>query len=364
MSNIKKQKKGSVRKNVTVLFNKDELQYFEKLREDTYENDETYKSLSPQSLFLPFHTVPNIYWPFSSSLPIGFFPCSSRFHSVPGEVLKWITTNEEGYATASDASTNRYIKRFTSEGNFEHIIHAVEHLGARALWCPVIIRIIGCLQSINKYALYTGDRKLREEVERIAQNIGAALLHWTSKHIKQEKVALLFRKLQYPKNKQKKWLSSEENKLMYVKVIYERYKKQSRGNRKEIKELKKERKDARKEVEKRAKSIKQVNKELQIQLTKVKGMMGESPEKKYYPEQKLVELQDDKAELESEIQNWESEIQRLEFDISSLKEEQEQKGYKEARKRTLEYLEKKTGVKISNTSFEKILAIANQINSA
>lgn len=207
-----------------------------------------------------------------------------------------------------------------------------------------------------------GDRKLRKEVEKIAQNIGTALLHLTSKHIKQKKIALLFRRLQYPinVNKHRVWLDTEDNKLLYIKETYEAYKKRSRGkNRRQIKELRKELNQGRKKVTQGVESIERAEEKLKTQYIRLRRVQ-ESPGLKYHEEKKLEALQDEIDELKVENERWERAIQRLKFKISSLKEEQERKGHKEARKRTLEYLAKKTGVRVSNRSFEKILAVANQ----
>lgn len=320
---IKRRNKRRPKKKVLTLFSKEELGHFEKLRKDVYENEG-----ATQPDYLPFEIVPNIYHPFSASLPIGFFPCSSSFPYMYGDVLEWITTNEPDYATLDEASTNRFIKRFTDDGNSDHIIHAIKHLGARAFWCPVIIRIIGCLESKYKYAIYNGDKNLREEIEIMAQNIGFAFLHRTtpSKEIKQNKIPILFRKLYVPKDQRKGQLSTEDNKLLYILRNYEEDKKKSKRSHKKTAGL----------LPKLQEHLNDINTKI-IQISKKTGP--------------------------DDLQKLEKERDSLKLTITKLEKEENQ-AHREARKKTIDRLVRETGIPISIRSFEKILAIANDLKLA
>lgn len=63
-----------------------------------------------------------------------------------------------------------------------------------------------------------------------------------------------------------------------------------------------------------------------------------------------------------ELKALKNEINTLKSRIAQLKKEQERKGHKEAKRRTLDCLEKQTGIRIGSRELEALLSLSRKIN--
>lgn len=224
---------------------------------------------------------------------------------------------------------NSRIKKFTQNGNFNHILEALRILGRNAFRCPVLDLILYDIRAKYSFALYLGDEELRKKAENYALKIGPALFDFQSisSFTKQNKNIVLLNRLQSlrpnPIHRKLRVKSRTiENVIIYIKKIYDQYKDQGLVNKKEIK------------------------------LSRTRLFQIDAALKKYKRKQKKGIYQS------IELSKLENEKVTLKSTISKLEREQEKIGIKEAKRKTINELYKLTDIRIGFRYLEDILRVA------
>lgn len=296
---VKKEHHKNLNRNYH-LFTKEELIYFEELRKKTYSKIE---KDNPQFLNEDYES-------FKKKERQGSRPYSTFSKRALRSLIGL------DYSIA-----NNCIKKFTNDGNFEHIINAINILGVKAFSCPVIVEIYFNLNEKYSLSLWTNNQQNRGLIEKYSQKIGKELLLDNPNIIKKNKVTLLLRKLQDSLSTKHKNELNPEDTLRHIGKIYEKH--LDKLNRRERKGV--------------------VLKTHYNVLERYKDRLKQSKD----PTEKKKLMRDKKK--------WEAKILEL--------EKEEDKKYKEARRRTLKDLRQETGIQIKERSFRSILTEINRLKN-
>lgn len=287
------------------LFSKDELYEIEQLRKETYNK---YEKDNPQFAQENYDS-----W--------------KKNNIEGGQASTTISKRSLWALVGYDYSVaNNCIKDFTSSGDLKYILHAIDVLWTKAFQSPVITNIILSLNNKYSLSLWVGEKKTSKYIENFFEAIGTNLLFDNPQIVKPHKSRLVLRKLQTNLSNRFNKQFSIEDTLKHILKIYS----DIRSN------LKKEpafKPDAnQKEMIKNNKRV----------LKKTKDRLHNTSNEK--------QLQD----LKNDLRN----IENIIKDLNAM----EDKIYKEARKRTIKYIQEETNIKLGSTNFKLILSLANKIN--
>ena len=287
------------------LFNSDELNEIEQLRADFYSK---YEHGNPQFADDNYQT-----WIKGKSE-------GGHAHTTVAKRSLWALVGYD-YSVA-----NYCIKDFLKTGDLNHVLNAIEVLWTKAFRCPVVIHIILNMNVKYSLSLWMGDKSNSKLIESFFEGIGLKLLFDSPKIIKPHKSKLIIRKLQVILSERFKQDFTIEDTFRHIGKIYS-------DSKKELKNDPAFKPDADREL------MIQTNNSL---LIKTKEKLRQSTNKK-------------------QIQELKKEIKDLENIVNELNSAEDEI-YKEARKQTLEYLEKETGIRLGNRNFAAIISLINKNN--
>lgn len=290
-------------RNLT-LFTQDDLHEFEQLRFNAYS---TYERGNPQ-----FANENYDSWVKSKVEAI-------RAYNTISKRLLWAAV---GY---DHSVANNCIKDFIGSGELRYVLNAIEVLWAKAFQCPVITNIIFTLNNKYSISLWIGDKATAKMIEGFFKDIGRRLLIDSPAIIKLNKDKVILHKLQTS-------LSDRFNKQFTLEDTLKHIRKKYRTSKTKLsKDPAFDSKDNRKEMI-------QENKRL---LEETRKRLQRSTDKKQV------------RELNNEIKDIENNISELETYEKNIHEE--------ARKQTLDYLEKHTGIRIGQRYFDNILSLIHKL---
>ncbi len=287
------------------LFTPDHLNEFEQLRKDAYSK---YEQGNPQ-----FANENYDSW-------VKGKVESVRAHNTISKRSLWAAV---GY---DHSVANNCIKDFIKSGDLKYVLNAIEVLWTKAFQCPVITDIIFTLNNKYSISLWIGDKTTAKTIKSFFKDIGCRLLIDSPGIIKLNKDKVILHKLQTTLSKRFNKQFTLEDTLKHIRKRYRAIKTKlskdpafdSKGNRKEMI---------------------QENKRL---LEETRERLQSSTDKKHI------------LDLKNEIKDIKNNITELETYEKNI--------YEEARKQTLDYLEKHTSIRIGNRYFDNLLSLIHRLN--
>lgn len=288
-----------------ILFTQDELNYFEQKRREAYSK---YEKSNPQ-----FKDKNYDSW-VKGQLEGG------QAHTTISKRALWAAT---GY---DQSVANNCIKDFIQSGNLKHVLNVIEVLNVKAFNCPVVKEIIIALNIKYSISLWMGNKKTGTLVKGLFQDIGLQLLIDSTQTIKPNKAKFTVRRLQDKLSQIYKREYSIEDTLQHINNIY----------RRTIEKLRKE-------------PVYQHGAEKHITIKNIKLLLLKTEDKL-----KNAKVPETITDLNDEIKELNGQLKELEHIEDKL--------YKQARKLTIQYLEKDTGIKLGSTYFKNLLSMANTLS--
>lgn len=247
----------------------------------------------------------------------------------------------------SYADADTCIKKFTEDGNFDHVIDAIGALGSgEAFRHPVINLILSKLRLKYTEARWENDIQQRKIIENYARKIGMAALWlknlnsnpYERKFMEPTKVRTLLRRLQS---------------FLWEKLIKKQNKKQNKTITLEDVDKHRNETDPWKHIEKQYQKFIESNKtfikerkELRKQLRQKNEAIKEYQRRKSDDAKKLLPaLKEDKKSIKSKLKKLET------------------KGHEEATDTTITYLADKTGIQISKRALKNLLTSISKASS-
>ena len=304
MINPSKTRNNKSRRQIS-LFNKKELTEIEQLRLDAYSK---YEKGNPQF-------INENYDSWVKGKVEGGYPNTT--------IGKKLLSGLVGY---DYSIANNCIKDFVKSGDLKYILNAIDVLSIKAFQCPVIAAVILSLNTKYSKSLWLVDKSTSSKIETFFREIGTKLLYDSPQIITARKKELTVRKLQDNLSKRYKRDFSKDDTLQHIYEFY--LEKIAQLGEQPIFKYH----DDKNEIIKNYESIM-----LETE-NKLKTVTD--------PKQKAALLKDKKI------------MTRKMADLENL----EDKLYKEARKQTIQYLEKETGIKLGSTYFKNLLSMANTLS--
>jgi hypothetical protein len=287
------------------LFTQDELDYFEQKRREVYSK---YEKFNPQFKDKNYNS-----WVKGKQE-------GGKAHSTISKRALWAAT---GY---NQSVANDCIKDFIQSGSIKHLLNVIEVLNVKAFHCPVVKEIILALNIKYSISLWMGNKKTSSLVKDFFRDTGLQLLMDSTQTIKPNKAKFTVRRLQEKLSKIYNRDYSIEDTLQHILNIY----------RRTIKKMKKE-------------PIYQHGAQKHITIKNIKSLLLKTEDKL-----KNAKVPETIADLNDEINDLKDQLKELEH--------LEDKLYKQARKLTIQYLEKETGIKLGSTYFKDLLSMASTLS--
>ncbi len=242
-----------------------------------------------------------------------------------------ITLVLEYHGILSKMKVKRHLQNFLEDGNFDHVLnfleagrfdHVLGTIPKGGYEHPLLKAITSYLGGIILKEKFARTNQLREKAEnylkKIANAVAKSITCFTQVKVPDKTTALIMRLKGFP---------NYEDELKYLAGIYKKYKKESKKSG-ELKALIKLRND-------KQSAIKRISQKVNSADT--------------YQHHELKALKE--------------EVDTLNSGIARETKEQQRKGHQEAKRITLNCLEKQTGIRIGSRELERLLSLANLLKS-